>query len=90
MGLVRSQTQSNPYAERLDLFQYISSTFSDGCNREETGGHWSGTVVDSGTTTVAYLCNNKSQTLSSNIFLNSAVGNNTDLVLPISYVLKQF
>ena len=64
-----------------------SSTFSDGVNREETGGQERGTAVDSRTARslrmLLIFATKKSQHLSANILLDSAVGNDTDLVLPI-------
>ena len=64
-----------------------SSTFSDGVNREETGGQERGTVVDSRTARslrmLLIFVTKKSQNLSANILLDSAVGNDIDLALPI-------
>ena len=58
-----------------------SSTSTDASNSEETGGQESGTVVDS-KTEQHILITKKSLNVSSNSFVDSAVYNNTDLVLP--------
>ena len=58
-----------------------ASIFSDGCNREETGVQELRTVVDSrtesSTSMFQIFVTKKSLNLSANIFLDSAVGNNT-------------